>query len=253
MKGLGEVRNAPHPQQAAEMVIIRLCYVADMPTPEEAIRMMQNSTSGPTGGPGGGGPSGGGGGGQMAQAVGAPMMGHGGGSGSGPTAMRVVNGGLTDAALQVQAPVQVLADPQTFQQVVDLADEKKDIILKANLMNNFHLVSFEPGKIEFRPGDLAPDTLAGHLKKFLDEHTNRTWAISVSRHATGDITLAQVRDEAIAKRKHEVSQHPLVNEILAAFPGSVVEKVHEIKLDQIDAAIQIEATPGDPDNTNGDE
>ncbi|WP_417793664.1 DNA polymerase III subunit gamma/tau [Terasakiella pusilla] len=253
MKGLGEVRNAPHPQQAAEMVIIRLCYVADMPTPEEAIRMMQNSTSGPTGGPGGGGPSGGGGGGQMAQAVGAPMMGHGGGSGNGPTAMRVVNGGLTDAALQVQAPVQVLADPQTFQQVVDLADEKKDIILKANLMNNFHLVSFEPGKIEFRPGDLAPDTLAGHLKKFLDEHTNRTWAISVSRHATGDITLAQVRDEAIAKRKHEVSQHPLVNEILAAFPGSVVEKVHEIKLDQIDAAIQIEATPGDPDNTNGDE
>jgi len=254
MKGLGEVRNAPHPQQAAEMVIIRLCYVADMPTPEDAIKMMQNNPPAPSGGPGGGVPSGGGGG-QMAQAVGAPTTMGGGGNvpSAAPTAMRVVNGGLTQPNTQVQTAPEVKTDPQSFQEVVDLSDEKKDIILKANLMNNFHLVSFAPGKIEFRPGDLAPDTLAGHLKKFLDTHTTRTWAISISRHAAGDITLAQVRDENEAKRKQEVSQHPLVNEILNTFPGSVVEKVHEIKLDQVDAAIQIEATPGDPDHSDGEE
>ncbi|MDV7340726.1 DNA polymerase III subunit gamma/tau [Terasakiella sp. A23] len=253
MKGLGEVRNAPHPQQAAEMVIIRLCYVADMPTPEDAIKMMQNNPPAPSGGPGGSVPSGGGGG-QMAQAVGAPTMGGGGNvPNSAPTAMRVVNGGLTQPNVQVQTQQEIKADPQTFKEVVDLTDEKRDIVLKTNLMHNLHLVSFEPGKIEFRPGDHAPDTLAGNLKKFLDTHTNRTWAVGVSRHAAGDITLAQVRDEEVAKRKQEVSQHPLVNEILTSFPGSVVEKVHEIKLDQTDAAIQIEATPGDPDHNDGEE
>ena len=252
MKGLGEVRNAPHPQQAAEMVIIRLCYVADMPTPEEAVRMIQNNPPTPSGGPGNGVPAGGGAG-QMAQAVGAPRMGTSGPSGAAPTAMRVVNGGLAQAKNQPQVQEETKADPQSFQEVVDLTEEMKDIMLKTQLMYNVHLVSFEPGKIEFRPGDHASDKLAGTLKQFLDTHTNRTWGVSIARHASGDITLAQVRDEVEAKRKHEVSQHPLVNEILTTFPGSVIEKVHEIKLDQTDAVIQIEANPGDPDNTDGDE
>jgi DNA polymerase III subunit gamma/tau len=252
MKGLGEVRNAPHPQQAAEMVIIRLCYVADMPTPEEAVRMIQNNPPAPSGGPGGGVPAGGGAG-QMAQAVGAPRMGSSGPSSAAPTAMRVVNGGLAHAQNQPQVQEETKADPQSFQEVVDLTEEMKDIMLKTQLMYNVHLVSFEPGKIEFRPGDHASDKLAGTLKQFLDTHTNRTWGVSIARHASGDITLAQVRDEVEAKRKHEVSQHPLVNEILTTFPGSVIEKVHEIKLDQTDAVIQIEANPGDPDNTDGDE
>jgi len=116
-------------------------------------------------------------------------------------------------------------------------------------MSNFHLVSFTPGKIEFRPGDNAPKTLAGDLKKFLDTHTSRKWGVSISRHGAGDVTLAQVRDEAIAKRKQEVSKHPLVHEILNTFAGAVIEKVHEIKLDQTDAAIVIDANPGDPDHS----
>jgi len=254
MKGLGEVRNAPHPQQAAEMVIIRLCYVADLPTPEEAIRLMKNNPQ--PSGLGGSGPSGGGGGsaGQMAQAVGAPHMGgssSGGGSGTPTTSMRVVNGGVAQVQPRVQDETK--ADPQSFVEVTELAEEKRDIVLKANLMNNLHLVSFCPGKIEFRPGEYAPSTLAGDLKKFLDTHTNRVWAVGVSRHEAGNVTLAQVRDEAIAKRKQEVAKHPLVHDILSSFPESVIEKVHEIKLDTLDAAIQIEENPGDPDNTSGDE
>ena len=253
MKGLGEVRNAPHPQQAAEMVIIRLCYVADMPTPEEAVKMIQNMPQGGPGGPGGGVPAGGGAG-AMAQAVGAPNMGAGPAAPNGPQAsMRVVNGGLAAAQAAPQVQEETKADPQTFQAVVDLADEKRDIQMKTYLMHNLHLVSFEPGKIEFRPAKHAPANLAGDLKKFLDTHTNRKWGVSISRHGEGEATLAQVREEKIAQRKAEVAKHPLVSEILKLFPGSEIEKVHEIKLDSMDAAIQIESNPGDPDNSDGDE
>ena len=151
MKGLGEVRNAPHPQQAAEMVIIRLCYVADLPTPEEAIRLMKNNPQ--PSGPGGSGPSGSGGGsaGQMAQAVGAPAMGgaSGGSNGAPMTSMRVVNGGVAQVQPRVQDETK--ADPQSFVEVTELAEEKRDIVLKANLMNNLHLVSFRPVKSNFDP------------------------------------------------------------------------------------------------------
>lgn len=258
LKGLGEVRNAPHPQQASEMVVIRLCYVADMPTPEDAIKMMQNQTpTSPTGGPGGSGPAGSGGAGQMAQAVGSSYTGPGGGGSTAPKAqMRVVQGSLTQPQAVAEAKTVQKADPQDFQAVVDLADDKKNLILKTNLMHHVHLVSFQPGKIEFRPGEHAPSTLAGDLKKFLDTHTSRNWGVILSRQVQGETTLAEVRDREVAEQKREMAKHPLVHEILSAFPGSEIEKIHEIKLDSLDAAIQIEENPGDPDNStheDGDE
>jgi DNA polymerase-3 subunit gamma/tau len=65
LKGLKETEQAPLPQQAAEMVLVRLCCAADLPAPEELLRALEASTSGkgvesPSGGPSGdraGGPS----------------------------------------------------------------------------------------------------------------------------------------------------------------------------------------------------
>src|SRR5262249_32257362 len=41
LKGIAEVRDATRPAAAAEMVLVRIAYVADMPTPDEAIRMIE--------------------------------------------------------------------------------------------------------------------------------------------------------------------------------------------------------------------
>ncbi|HEY0838175.1 MAG TPA: DNA polymerase III subunit gamma/tau, partial [Azospirillum sp.] len=43
LKGLGEVQAAPVPQQALEMIIVRLAYAADLPTPGDLIRQLQNA------------------------------------------------------------------------------------------------------------------------------------------------------------------------------------------------------------------
>ena len=42
LKGLSEVQEAPSPIQAAEMVLIRLAYVADLPVPAELVRSLQS-------------------------------------------------------------------------------------------------------------------------------------------------------------------------------------------------------------------
>ena len=43
LKGITEVQAATRPAAAAEMVLVRIAYVADMPTPDEAIRMLEQN------------------------------------------------------------------------------------------------------------------------------------------------------------------------------------------------------------------
>jgi len=45
-KGLPEVQTAPKPIAAAEMVLVRIAYAADLPTPDEVIRTLTNGESG---------------------------------------------------------------------------------------------------------------------------------------------------------------------------------------------------------------
>src|SRR5262245_26419270 len=58
LKGTAEVEEAGRPLAAAEMVLVRIAYVADLPTPDEAIRALDNGDGGaaprPTGNGGGG-------------------------------------------------------------------------------------------------------------------------------------------------------------------------------------------------------
>src|ERR1035438_6640583 len=43
LKGITEAQAATRPAAAAEMVLVRIAYVADMPTPDEAIRMIEQN------------------------------------------------------------------------------------------------------------------------------------------------------------------------------------------------------------------
>src|SRR6202162_3896479 len=46
-KGLAEVQAAGKPIAAAEMVLARIAYAADLPTPDEVIRDIQNGAAAP--------------------------------------------------------------------------------------------------------------------------------------------------------------------------------------------------------------
>ena len=62
LKALEEVAQAPNAMMAAEMAVIRLTHVADLPTPEELVRRLQSQPQPqpPSGAPIGGGPGPGG-------------------------------------------------------------------------------------------------------------------------------------------------------------------------------------------------
>ena len=248
LKGLGEVRTAPSPLQAAEMVLVRLAYAADLPSPAEAIESLRNNPP-PSGGGGGGGglPAGAPAGGYtqaLAQATvnGAP---------SGPTMM--LSPGLPQAA---NAPGNALAAqglPGSFAELAELFMEKREAVLAAELKSSVHLVRYEPGLIEFRPADGTSKDLAQKVSKLLGAWTGRPWLVSVSREQ-GEPTLRQQQIEAEIKRKQDAAAHPLVQAILTAFPGASIEAVRDLADEtEEDGVTPVTTDTGDSEAATGED
>ncbi len=232
LKGLSEVRGAPSALQAAEMILVRLMYGLELPSPADALKQFKDAPpqapgpQTPAPGPGGGAPASGGG---AVQATGAPMQ----------TPPTTTHGPTLSAgqAAQTQAETQPLSvselelpDPQTFEQVVELSEKVGEMILHANLISNVHLVGFQPGKMEYHPTEHAPPDLAQRLTKMLGDHTARRWVVSVSREP-GQPTLKQQEDAHVAAEKAQAAQDPLVQAVLDAFPGAEIASVKDISAD----------------------
>ena len=226
LKGLGEVRIAPSPMQTAEMILIRLAFAAELPTPADAIAKIADETAKNTP-PAAAASPGTGGGGTVSTASPEPAT---------PeipteTPRAVAVGGAPIAEARPQAQVEAQAkpkklDPQSFAEVVELTEARKEMILHANLTSNLHLVAFERGRIEFRPGDRAPAELAHDLSRFLNTQTGRRWLVTVSSEP-GAATLQQQEESAEASRKSAAAQDPFVREVLDAFPGAEILDVRK--------------------------
>jgi DNA polymerase-3 subunit gamma/tau len=219
LKGVGEVEIAPDRRAAAEMVLIRLCHVSDIPTPGDLIRRL--TAGGSPGAPGPVAPPSGGGGGARAVANGAPM---------------------------ISAEPAVQAGPRlgTFRDVVAWVGEQKEAMLHAHLLHSVHLVRFAPPVIELRPQAEAPRDLSSKLSALLSEVTGTRWTIAVSRDA-GEATIADQGNAADTARKTAAADHPLVRAIMAAFPGARIDTVHDKTADAYGLPASIPDVPDMPE------
>ncbi|WP_037315040.1 DNA polymerase III subunit gamma/tau [Ruegeria halocynthiae] len=227
LKALEEVSAAPNAMMAAEMAVIRLTHVADLPSPEELIKRLQD-TPPPAGGPGGG--------------VGAPQH----AAGSSPVsaapayvAQASAGAGAPTAALaqDVQA---ALARYPTFEHVVELIRTNRDVKLLVEVENGVRLVSYQPGRVEFTPTDNAPTDLAQRMGSALQRWTGNRWAVSIV--ADGEAaTIAEVRDAADLALKKQAEQHPLVQAVLMQFPKARIKRIETPE--QRAAKVETEALP----------
>ena len=193
LKALDEVRRAPSPADAVEMALIRLAYAADLPGPEEALKALKSGEGLPGGG-------------------GAPR--GGGGGGGGASAML--------AARPVPQPA--LPSPQTFEQVVALIGEKREITLQMDVERFVKVVSFKPGAITYEPAPGSPHDLARRLAGRLKEWTGRTWLIAANGQGGGE-TLIEIEKKARAARRAAVEADPFVVSMMQAFPGAEIKDI----------------------------
>jgi DNA polymerase-3 subunit gamma/tau len=218
LKGLAEVQAAPQPLAAAEMVLIRLMHAANMPDPADLVR----------------------------------RLGEGGGIAPAPPSAPRPNGdgGRTVPAsaprLQTQqqaapqpaprsAPQAALPQPQSFGDVVALFHARREAILAAHLQNDVHLVQFEVGRIDFRPGERAPSNLPNRVAACLAEWTGKRWLVSVSAQA-GEKTLKEQAADLAQAQREEAARHPLIQAVLQAFPGATIDEVRNLAQEPVEEA-----------------
>ena len=221
LKGLDEVRRAPDPAAAVDMILIRLAYAADLPGPEEALKTMRD------GGP----------------VLAAPDP--------RPPVRAQIGGGGGSAArapmpqLSAEPSAVALPSPTTFEAVVALAGEKRDIGLKLDLEKYVRLISFRVGAIEFEATPGAPSNLTQRLVTRLKEWTGQPWLVAYKSGGGADTLLER------QKRAHEASHaealaEPFIQALLNAFPGAEVVDVRHI-------APEIVAPTDDEDTINPDD
>ncbi|WP_394181887.1 DNA polymerase III subunit gamma/tau [Yoonia maritima] len=212
LKALEEVAMAPNAMMAAEMAVIRLTHVADLPTPDELVRKLQNATP-PNGGPSGGRPAPAAGSATNAMSS-TPAPTHSGPSG--PSA----SGAQTAVALSTDA----LQRYARFEDVVELIRAHRDVKLLVEVETGLRLVNYQPGRIEVNPTADAASDLVGRLGSRLQAWTGNRWVITVMNEG-GAPTIAEVRDAAENAIRQEAFEHPLVQAVIAAFPKARITDI----------------------------
>ncbi|AHM03090.1 DNA polymerase III subunit gamma and tau [Roseibacterium elongatum DSM 19469] len=226
LKALDEVRLAPNAMMAAEMAIIRMTHVADLPTPGDLVKKLSET---PPPAPGGGG----------------GMPGAGPSNGAAPQSYRssAPQGGGVQAALN-RAPGPDLSLYPTWASVVALVEQARDLKLLIEVKTCLRLVTYAPGRIELQPTDAAPRDLIPRLGRVLQTATGARWAISVAS-AGGGPTIAEEAEAAKRAMEAEVTDHPLMQAVLSKFPTA---KITQIRTHQeIAQAAASEALPEMPD------
>ena len=249
LKGLGEVLTAPLPLAAAEMVLIRVAYAADLPTPAELISEIKTEGPGTQAGSG-------------AKVAPSPPPSSTLSTPSPPLSMSTPPGQAQPAQTQLAEEIESVPAPapepvsestgtpiRSFHAAVELAAERGEMTLYAHLVKDVHLVRFEPGRIEIRLGKGAPTRLPNQLGEFLTKAAGTRWVVSVSDNE-GEPTLQAQAEARADGLRQEAAEHPLVREILDTFPGAKIRAVRDLGPDGPDGP-DGEETPlrenGDPD------
>jgi DNA polymerase III subunit gamma/tau len=203
LRAQDEARRAPDPKAAVEMALIRLCYAADLPGPEEALKALRDGEA-PVGG---GGPA----------RAGSDQPG---GSGGAAATARM------PSAERRTAP-SALASPQSFEDVLSLIEARRDVVLKLDVDRFMRPVSFRPGAITFEPAPGAPSNLAGRLVGRLKEWTGQPWLVAAEGGGGAESAWErQKREEKAAL--DSIAADPFVLSVMQAFPGTEIVGVRMV-------------------------
>jgi DNA polymerase-3 subunit gamma/tau len=185
LKGLQELRVAPIDISAAEMLVIRLCFVSHIPLPIDMLSKSEGKS-------------------EIPQSF-------------VPTAM-------AENKKTVEANHTKIND---FKDLVQLFLDKQEIIIHHHLVEDVHLVKFEPRRLEINLGNDAPKDLPNNIMRYLSLWSGEEWKVIVSEQKGSD-TLKQIQINQEHEAKIKAASNPLVQAVLDNFSGATVKDVHQL-------------------------
>ena len=211
LKGLDELARAPNQAAAAEMVLIRLAYTADLPAPADIINALGGSAPRAGAKP------------ALPPAEKRP-----------PAPVDALESAAEEEGVSeddigpsdpAAAAVPIL---RTFADVVALVGEHREVKLRVHLEEHVSLVRFEPaGSIELHLLPGAPKELANELREKLNAWTDKRWMVALSK-APGAPAIGQAQRERQAAEIRDIAKHPAVAAVLQQFPDAQVTGVRPL-------------------------
>ena len=184
LKGVSELRAAPSPLAALEMLMVRIAYAAALPTPAEVIRS--------------------------------------GGDAPAPAAKPVASAPAAPAVAP-KASLELVSDKpaavESFADAASLFEKNREILLYTQLQSDVRLVSFVPGRIELNLIKPLPRDFTAKIADSLTRWTGQKWQVIVSQEG-GEASLHEQEIARKEKLEKEVSAHPLVASVMEQFPGA---------------------------------
>lgn len=194
LHGYKEVQQAHQPVQALEMVLVRLCYIKDLPTPGE---LLSRGSEGPAPRPAPSVAS-------MVPAVSAVQQ---------PTPQDPAQAtGVADVS-EATAPI------HTLQDIVNLLNNHREALLASHVMHEVHCVSLNEPTIIIRLKPTAPKNLTATLQEALGRITRTPWKVTLSNEQ-GAETIVEAHAFERQQKEDALRAHPLVQTILSHYPTS---------------------------------
>lgn len=240
LKGYEEVGKAPNQFSAAEMIILRLTYMSDMPSPADLITALKNTKKKPQAENA-----------QLAEHANQPPIqpsqdpqseaknqsqanhrpAHGGDRSERRSSLKRDQESAPDVFHEtVSSPKANMSDRPSlasFADVVALIGEKRDVQLKLQVEGFAELVSFAHGRIELHVLEGANEGFVGDLSSKLTKWTGTRWMVALS-HERGQATIGSQNREKEQKELDQIKAHPAVKETLKAFPGAQITGIKPI-------------------------
>ena len=202
LKAANEIKNFSKPLSALEMAVIRMCYISDLPTPDEIIKKIESKDISP--------------------AEKKTLK-----SNSKPS-VSMISGSSEKKELDESLIEEVLTKriPKDFHEIIHLARIHKDVKMQYELENNVSLVSFAKEKIEINILK-GSESIASDLSKKLFEWTEKKWIVLVSS-SQGEKTINQEREESDLLIRSNIEKHPIYKATVEEFKNTSIKLIEEI-------------------------
>lgn len=191
LKGLTEAALAPSAKQAVDIALLRLCHLADLPTPDKVIQSLKENIKA------------------------TPAL---------SSLSSKVSREIPLAPLSVQEKKIVV--PNSFEALLALCDEKREMLLKGYLENEAHLISYKQGEIHMRFRSSVPKDTAKRLQDLLTLWTGISWNVRISDEQ-GAPTIREKVDKERREIHNQLLEDPLIQTALTAFPGAEIDYIED--------------------------
>ena len=202
-KGYQELQNSSHLYQHGEMIILRIIYLHDGPSPEDLIKKMDKEVVKKE-----------------------PLEKNLELQNESNESNKVLNFNENKKEISPKENVNI-KHVQDFRHFVDMFFKNREGLLHTKLYNDVQLVSFKEGEVTLNTSKINDTGFNRTVAKLISKWTGRIWQIHSSTSNLGK----SLHDEDIINQQKEIEimkNHPEVKKILNEFPESKIHAITEL-------------------------